>query len=203
MNEIMLFKIISVILTIAFVYFGMDIRKKYGARDIVSPIWQFAMKFCSFLLIGAFIWIAILVHKINLIDWLSLTLMACGTIFVTMAKNVLGKAHTFTGQCLEKPGLVTQGVYSITRNPLYFGVFLCEIGASLFVLHQMPALFPQSYQYWLLILAAALLFAVMFNLRMAKREAEYLENYFGEDYRQYRLSVPFIIPFVGLGGKQK
>ena len=38
------------------------------------------------------------------------------------AKRALGKAHTFTGQYLERPELVTRGVYSITRNPLYFGV---------------------------------------------------------------------------------
>lgn len=201
MYEITAFKIISGLFTVFFVFFGMDIRKKTGARDFVSPVWQFIMKFSSFLLIGAFVWIAFQIQQINAIDWLSLLLTICGTAIVTMARTTLGKAHTFTGQCLEKPELVTQGVYRFTRNPLYFGVFLCEIGASLLVLHQVPNLYPHNYQYVLIGLSAALLYAVIFNVKMAIREANYLESCFGEAYRQYRSSVPFLIPFFKLGEK--
>ncbi len=201
MYEITAFKIISGLFTIFFIFFGMDIRKKTGARDFVSPVWQFIMKFSSFLLIGAFIWTAFQIQQISAIDWLSLLLTICGTTIVTMARTTLGKAHTFTGQCLEKPELVTQGVYRFTRNPLYFGVFLCEIGASLFVLHQAPNLYPHDYQYVLTGLAVALLYAVIFNVKMAIREANYLESHFGEAYRQYRSSVPFLIPFFKLGEK--
>jgi protein-S-isoprenylcysteine O-methyltransferase Ste14 len=201
MYEIAIFKIISAMFTVFFIFFGMDIRKKAGARDFVSPFWQFIMKFSSFLLIGAFIWIALLIQEIGLIDWLALMLAIFGTIFVTLARRTLGKAHTFTGQCLEKPELVTQGVYRFTRNPLYFGVFLCEIGSSMLVLHQIPTLFPQSYQYLLIGLATALLYAVTFNVKMAIREANYLESHFGDTYRQYRSSVPFLVPFFKLGEK--
>lgn len=199
MNQLVLFKMLCVLLTLCFVFFGMDIRRKHGTRDFVPLVWQLVMKFCSFLLIGAFAWTVLLSHEINLFDWFSLMLMASGTMFVTIAKRTLGRAHTFTGQCLEKPGLVTQGVYSITRNPLYLGVFLSELGASLFIIHTIPILYPFSYQYWLIILSSALLYAVMFNVRMALREANYLETYFGDSYRQYRASVPFLIPIIRIG----
>ena len=201
MNQLVLFKIVCVLLTLCFVFFGMDIRRKHGSRNFVPLVWQLVMKFCSFLLIGAFVWTVLLSHELSTLDWFSLMLMASGTMFVTMAKRTLGTAHTFTGQCLEKPGLVTQGIYSMTRNPLYFGVFLSELGASLFIIHQMPILYPLSYHYWLIILASALLYAVMFNIGMAMREAQYLESYFGDSYRQYRASVPFLIPMIRIGNK--
>ena len=199
MNEVVLFKTLCVLLTCAFFFFGMDIRKKHGSRDFVPLVWQLAMKFCSFLLIGAFVWTVILSQEVSMLDWFSLLLMAFGTMFITMAKRTLGKSHTFTGHYLEKPGLVTQGIYSITRNPLYFGVFLSEAGASLFAIHAIPILYPLTYHYWLVILASALLYAVVFNVRMARREANYLESYFGDDYRQYRASVPFLIPMIRRG----
>ena len=196
MSQLVLFKMICVALTLCFVLFGMDIRRKTGSRDFVPLVWQVVMKFCSFLLIGAFVWTVLLSQDVSILDWFALVLMAMGTVFVTLAKRTLGKAHTFTGQYLEKPGLATQGIYRVTRNPLYFGVFLSELGASLFVIHKLPLLYPFSYHYWLIVLASALLYAVMFNIRMALREANYLESYFGESYRQYRSSVPFLIPFM-------
>lgn len=201
MGELILFKAICMFLAVCFIFFGMDIRRKNGSRDFVPVVWQLIMKFCSFLLIGGLVWTVILAREVGMFDWFSLILMAAGTIFVTMAKRTLGRAHTFTGQYLEKPGLVTQGVYSLTRNPLYFGVFLSELGASLFILTNMPLLYPLSYQYWIIILTAALIYAVVFNVRMAIREARYLESYFGDNYRQYRTAVPFLIPMIRMGNK--
>ena len=94
--------------------------------------------------------------------------------------------------------LVTRGIYAVTRNPLYFGVLLCELGASLIVIHQAPQLLPQSYHYALGILAVALLYAVSFNWIMAVYESRYLERYFGEEYRRYGADVPFVIPWMRL-----
>ena len=128
------------------------------------------------------------------VDWLGLGLMLSGTAFVAAAKSALGKTHTFTGQYMDKPQLVTHGVYAFTRNPLYFGVFLCELGVLLCAVHQVPMLLPQSYAYWLGAFGLALLYAVAFNLAMASREASQLEHQFGDDYRHYRSRVPFLIP---------
>ena len=186
------------ILAVLFLYYGMDVRRKKGAKDFVTLAWQRLMKFCSFLLVGAAVWITFSVRQLNAVDWLDLALIASGTAFVAAAKHTLGKAHTFTGQYLEKPMLVTRGIYAITRNPLYFGVLQCELGASLFVIHQAPRLLPQRYLYWLVVLAAALLYAVSFNWIMAARESRYLERYFGEEYRRYCAAVPFFIPWIRL-----
>jgi len=123
--------------------------------------------------------------------------MAAGTAIVTAAKRTLGRAHTFTGQCLKNPRLVTWGVYALTRNPLYLGVLLTEIGAAAIAAHQTPDYWPNGYPYAWTAMAALLAFASAFNWTMAAREARYLERCFGDSYRRYSARVPFFIPFIG------
>lgn len=198
MDEIFLFKAIAVAMTALFVYYGMDIRHKKGTQNFVAPHWLILMKLCSFMLIGAFVWFMLATNSIGVIDWLSLALMSSGTALILAAKRALGTAHTFTGQHLEKPSLVTHGVYTFTRNPLYFGVFQCEVGASVFALNQAPGILPDSYLYWLSALTAALLYAVVFNWKMAKREACFLESHFGDAYRKWSAVTPFLVPFTSV-----
>jgi len=194
MKPLLLFQIAVAILGGLFLRYGMDVRRKAGARDFIAPAWQVLMKLCSFALLGGFGWIALAMHAPSPLDWLGLASMASGTAFVAAAKRALGKTHSFTGQYLEHPQLVTHGVYAITRNPLYFGVFQCELGAVLCVAHQVPALLPQAYPYWLSAFGAALAYAVAFNWGMALREARQLECCFGDAYCRYRTAVPFLVP---------
>jgi len=199
MEALTLFKAAAAILVVAFLYYGMDVRRKSGTRYFVMPVWQALMKVSSFTLISAFTWIALSIRQLGVIDWLSLAALAAGTAFIVTAKLALGVVHTFTGQYLEKPGLVTHGVYAMTRNPLYLGVFICEFGAALLMLHQTPMLLPQSHPYWLSAFAATLIYAVAFNWTMAVNESRYLHRYFGDAYRQYQARVPFLIPSIRLG----
>ena len=194
MNSLLIYQAAAAFVGALFLRYGMDVRRKAGARDFVAPAWQRLMKLCALLLRG-FAWLVVAMRGPGMIDWLGLALAASGTAFVVAAKRALGDAHTFTGQHLERPRLVTHGVYAITRNPLYLGVFQCELGALLVALHQLPALRPEDYPYWLGLFAAALVYAVAFNWRMAVREARELEHCFGDAYRRYRSRVPFLVPF--------
>ena len=203
MQALTLFKSTVAIVGVVFLYYGMDVRRKAGARDFVPLLWQALMKACSFALISAFMWIAYSVKQLHLIDWLSLAALVGGSAFVVAAKRALGGAHTFTGQYLEQPGLVMHGVYATSRNPLYFGVFVCEFGTAIFMLHQVPVLLPQSYVYWLSAFAAALVYAIAFNWNMALNEARYLHERFGEVYCQYQSRVPFLIPSISLAKERE
>jgi protein-S-isoprenylcysteine O-methyltransferase Ste14 len=198
MEALTLFKSTAAVVVGVFLYYGMDVRRNAGARDFVPPLWQALMKTCSFALISAFMWIAYSVKQLHLIDWLSLAALVGGSAFVVAAKRALGAAHTFTGQYLEQPRLVMHGIYARTRNPLYFGVFMCEFGACIFMLHQVPVLLPQTYVYWLSGCAAALVYVIAFNWNMARCEARYLHERFGDAYRQYQSRVPFLIPSISL-----
>ena len=189
-----LYQTAAALLGALFVAYGMDVRRKAGARDFVAPVWQRLHKLCALVLIGGFAWLIAAMHQPGAIDWFALSLGAVGTGFVVAGKRTLGDAHTFAGQHKEGTRLVTSGVYAITRNPLYLGVFLCELWMLVVTLHQLPTLWPASYGYGLGPLGAALAYAVWFNAAMAIREARQLEDRFGDAYRRYRSAVPFLIP---------
>lgn len=78
--------------------------------------------------------------------------------------------------------VVRHGIYGYTRNPMSLGYYLAALGLSLLVGSMILTL------YVLLGLIPAHLFFLTFF-----EECE-LELRFGEPYRQYRQTVPFLIP---------
>ena len=80
--------------------------------------------------------------------------------------------------------LVTSGIYSRTRNPLYTGwAFLC-IGALLW-----------EGNVWLVVLPNV--FVILLALIMKRTEEKWLTELYGEQYRQYAQRVPRFWPTLG------
>ena len=105
---------------------------------------------------------------------LGAALVVVGAGGIATARYQLGKSFSLTAQAQQ---LVTHGIYSKIRNPIYVsgGVMLAGI---VLVLHR-PVL-------WLVLLALI----VMQTLR-ARREAKVLEAAFGDAYREYRRKTWF------------
>jgi protein-S-isoprenylcysteine O-methyltransferase Ste14 len=76
--------------------------------------------------------------------------------------------------------LVTSGVYSKTRNPVYLSFMIIILGIAIFSRRSLTAL-------W--IVESVLVF-----YWVAKREERDLETKFGEQYRTYKRNVPRFIP---------
>jgi len=113
-----------------------------------------------------------------------------------MVRALIGAVFIVAGVCLAAAGrlqlvrlgtnvsplqpttaLATTGVYRWTRNPLYTGGLLVMLGiASLFALD------------WLVLLIAPSL--LILHLGVVRREEQYLERKFGDQYRQYKADVP-------------
>jgi protein-S-isoprenylcysteine O-methyltransferase Ste14 len=118
--------------------------------------------------------IAALVHFFPPLRWgpmqtVGACLLAVSFVLWTLARFQLGKSLTVTPQARA---LVTRGLYSKIRNPIY--VFAsCVIVGVIFVLGR---------PIWLL------LFVVVIPLQLwqSRKEAAVLEAKFGEDYRKYR-----------------
>ena len=195
MTATALFRLTTAALAALFLWFGMDLRRRPGSRDFVATRWQTLMKVAAFTLIGACLPVVLTIPAPRIADWLALAVVATGTAFVVAARRALGDAHTFTGQYREHPRLVTAGVYALTRNPLYLGVLLCEVGALLCAARHVPALFPRGHPVWFALAGIALAYVVAFNWIMAAREARELERRLGEPYREYRARVPFVMAF--------
>jgi protein-S-isoprenylcysteine O-methyltransferase Ste14 len=84
--------------------------------------------------------------------------------------------------------LVTKGVYGHVRNPQYLGMLMLTFGMNI---------------QWLTILSLVLWpLLVILYYRLAKEEAEIMENKFGDAYRKYKQNVPLFIPRLR-GYKQK
>ena len=105
----------------------------------------------------------------RLSQWFGLALALLGLAGATLARWTLGSSFSITPQARQ---LVTRGVYSKLRNPIY--VFGTIFIAGLILIIGRPFL-------WI-VLAASI---VMQTLR-ARREAHVLEAKFGDDYRRYR-----------------
>ncbi|MEM2849619.1 MAG: DUF1295 domain-containing protein [Candidatus Bathyarchaeia archaeon] len=110
------------------------------------------------------------------VDLLGYILTTMGLIVYSLSLYQL-LSHTRRGRTL-----LTKGLYTITRHPQYFGIFLWTLGFSISGWRLI------NYLMWLTLCYSYLL--------LAEYEEVELEKVFGHEYLHYRNRVPFIIPFL-------
>jgi protein-S-isoprenylcysteine O-methyltransferase Ste14 len=101
-------------------------------------------------------------------------LLVFGFVFWTIARFQLGKSFAVTAQAKH---LVTHGLYSKIRNPIY--VFGSCVLAGVILVVGRPV--------WLLIFLAI----VPLQIWRARKESAVLEAAFGDEYRKYRAGTWF------------
>jgi protein-S-isoprenylcysteine O-methyltransferase Ste14 len=101
--------------------------------------------------------------------WLGLALCLMGVSGVIVARATLGRSFSVKAKATE---LVTTGIYSRIRNPIYVSGLIFITGLILIVRKPVVALF----------------FVVVIPMQIirARREAAVLEARFGDAYREYR-----------------
>jgi protein-S-isoprenylcysteine O-methyltransferase Ste14 len=78
----------------------------------------------------------------------------------------------------QAQGLVTTGIYSKIRNPIYFFGVILFVGMALYL----------TLPWWVLLV---LLLIIFMQVLRARNEARVLEAKFGDAYRQYRSKTWF------------
>lgn len=98
-----------------------------------------------------------------------LVLALIGLAGVIVARYTLGRSFSIVPKATA---LVTTGIYSRIRNPIYVSGMICVAGLVLMI--RRPALL------------AIFLVLIPMQIWRARREAAVLEEKFGEEYREYR-----------------
>jgi protein-S-isoprenylcysteine O-methyltransferase Ste14 len=110
---------------------------------------------------------------VRLVAW---GLVAGGVLLAAGAVLLFHRAGTTPNPTRPTTALVIHGPYRLTRNPMYVGLGLCYLGATLLVDSIWPlALFP------------ALI--VLVQRWVISHEEAYLERKFGAEYRAYQARV--------------
>src|SRR6476660_463205 len=137
-----------------------------------------------FLYGGTFIFVLVLrwIWRLRIVDdssdlfWPGVTLAILAVAIAMWGRSTMHAAGTNISPLKPANLIVTTGPFRFTRNPLYLGITLLYLGLTLI-----------SDTWWGMICLLPLL-VVMHN-GVVLREEHYLEQKFGETYRNYRSSV--------------
>jgi protein-S-isoprenylcysteine O-methyltransferase Ste14 len=114
------------------------------------------------------------------ISSLALVLRVLGIILLVIGVAIRILAWVQIPNTHRIGNLVTTGIYSRTRNPVYLAFMLIIVGVSFLL----PGLLTLI---WLVI-------GVMVLYGLAKLEERDLENVYGNRYLDYKRSVPLLLP---------
>ncbi len=107
---------------------------------------------------------------------------AVGVIIACRARYLLGKNWSLSVQKKDEHELITTGIYSLVRHPIYTGLVLMFFGNSLIV-----------GDWRGLIAVAIVLLSFLFKL---KKEEKWLTEVFGDRYITYKAHTKMLIPWL-------
>lgn len=108
--------------------------------------------------------------------WPGVALIALGVGIVILGRRAMKAAATNVDPALPTITIVTSGPFRFSRNPLYMAVTLLYLGLTLV-----------ANTWWGIVALVPLL--MIMHRGVVLREERYLEQKFGETYRQYRSNV--------------
>ncbi|MFP2932685.1 methyltransferase family protein [Pyxidicoccus sp. 3LG] len=106
------------------------------------------------------------------LHWPGLLLLALGLGVTIAARAQFARARTNIYTFSEPDLLVTDGLFRLTRNPMYLGFSVALVGLSLFLGSLVPMLLAAAY----VLISDRWYIAFEENMMLAR---------FGEDYRRY------------------
>jgi protein-S-isoprenylcysteine O-methyltransferase Ste14 len=114
--------------------------------------------------------------------WIGLPLIAAGAAVLLACIEDVARKGRGTHAAVDPPRkLVAVGLYRYVRNPMYVGVVATLIGEALFFGSRSIGIYAAAA--WL-----------VFHLWVVIYEEPHLETAFGEEYEEYRRTVPRWIP---------
>jgi protein-S-isoprenylcysteine O-methyltransferase Ste14 len=124
------------------------------------------------------------VFELSWLRPLGLTIALIALVLTVWAQLQMGASWRVGIDTHTRPGLITGGLFRLSRNPIYDGLLLAVMG---FV-----ALLPN----WLSV--GMLLLSVISIRLQVRREERFLLDSYGDDYRRYASRVGRFVPGLGL-----
>jgi len=112
------------------------------------------------------------------LSWVGTLFLLIGGILFIPAVLQLGSSLRY-GIPEENTKLRTTGIFRISRNPLYLGLFIICTGSCLY--------FPDLAN------VAFCIFTIIFHLKIIKGEEDFLARRFGDDWKKYTEKVRRLI----------
>lgn len=103
-------------------------------------------------------------------------LIAVGVLLLVVAYGTMARARTTIDPRQQTTSLVTKGVFSLSRNPIYLGWFALTTGIGVSSRSVSSLTF-------------AFLMVGLLTWAVVVPEEAYLERVFGDEYRQYKARV--------------
>ena len=166
-------------------------QKRKAEKKIVRQVTG-KEKSMLFLLWGGMVILPILYAATNWLDfatytlpdwagWLGIVLMV-GSVFIFWRAHIdLGLNWSPTLEIREKHTLVTRGIYSLIRHPMYSSQFLWSLAQILLL------------QNWIVGFSSLVVFFPFYFMRVPAEEQLMLEQ-FGDQYRSYMQKVGAVFP---------
>ena len=112
---------------------------------------------------------------------LTIAIRATSVWLCGAAVRRLGKQWTYRARLIEGHELITQGPYSLVRNPIYLGMFGMLLATGL------------AAGRWPVVIGGSIAFLIGTQIRI-RSEEKLLREEFGEEFQGYARRVPTLIP---------
>lgn len=149
-------------------YVGLLFRISIGADVLIVLIYTLSSELYAYL--TPIVWL-----QSPALVWIGIILMAISLVLVIVAQAQMGNSWRIGIDTSNKTELVQQGIFNQTRNPIFLGMRLTQLGLFLVL--------PSTATFATLVLGDVL---IQIQVRL---EEEYLAAAHGADYQNYRLRV--------------
>jgi len=162
------------------------LRKSHQHRSDLTGEYAFGdMGQLILLVIFLVVWIAdsfVFKYSTFLTQYISNYIRVPIALIVLVISGLLARAglNTVFGKIREEPQVITTGVFSIVRHPIYLGSILLYFGFILFSLSLLSVLV------WILI--------IVFYYMISRYEEKLLTQRFGSVYEEYKKKVSMLLP---------
>ena len=115
-------------------------------------------------------------------DYIEWYAMVIPGVIILAGAGYLARAglKTVFSEIRETPRVITKGVFSVVRHPIYLGSILTYLGLIVITLSLV------SFIIWII--------AIIFYYYISRHEEKMLLSRFGEEYEEYMKKVPMLFP---------